>query len=707
MKIYSMTATFGKLEHATLTLEPGLNILEGPNEWGKSTWCAFLVAMLYGIDTRERTTAAHLAVKERYAPWSGAPMAGRIDLHWRGRDITIERTTKGRVPLGDFRAYETATGLPVPELTADNCGKQLLGCEKSVFVRSSFIRQADMPVTQDEALRRRLNDLVTTGDESGQPDALSQKLRDLKNKIRANRANGLLPQALQEQAIWEQKLLRLDDLAAQKTRLEARQADLRARTAQLQNHKAHLAWKNSQGLAQRTADTEEKLRQADEQVRALEEMCRDLPGEDQLLSQAAQARALDRRKDALQMELTMFPAAPQLPPIAPCFLENDMDKVLADSDTLFAMPASYRRPPKKRLLVATYLGLGLAVAGLVLLCLRLFLPGGIALALGAGLAITFWQIYRKKARNHRAYKTIVDRYAPFSNLEWLWRAEEARTLMFHYNAQLKNWENKRASLQQQLQQVLAQLADLPAADDREQALAAHRRLQNALRERQHLQAMVQTLRETSQVPSRPETADSLTYTESETARLLSDAEAEERQLTAQLGSLAGQLLTIGSRQEAEEKLAAVNDRLAKLEQTYEALELAQAALQQANQSLQRRFAPAIAGAARDNFAHMTDGRYDRLTLSDDLSVQAAARGEDTMTAALWRSEGTADQLYLALRLAVAQALTPDAPLVLDDALARFDDTRMKRTLSILQEIADEKQILLFTCHTRENQALTN
>lgn len=48
MRIYQMTATFGKLEHETLTLEPGLNVIHAPNEWGKSTWCAFLLAMLYG-----------------------------------------------------------------------------------------------------------------------------------------------------------------------------------------------------------------------------------------------------------------------------------------------------------------------------------------------------------------------------------------------------------------------------------------------------------------------------------------------------------------------------------------------------------------------------------------------------------------------------------------------------------------------------------
>ena len=195
MKIYSMTATFGKLENETLTLQPGLNILHAPNEWGKSTWCAFLVSMLYGIETRVHTTKTALADKERYAPWSGAPMAGCIDLNWNGRDITIERSSKGRGIFNVFRAYETQTGLDVPELTATNCGQTLLGVEKSVFQRAGFLKLTDLPVTQDDALRRRLNAIVTTGDESGTADTLGQTLKDLKNRCRLNKSTGLLPQA--------------------------------------------------------------------------------------------------------------------------------------------------------------------------------------------------------------------------------------------------------------------------------------------------------------------------------------------------------------------------------------------------------------------------------------------------------------------------------------------------------------------------------
>ena len=147
-----MTATFGKLEGDTLTFEPGLNVIHAPNEWGKSTWCAFLLAMLYGVETRSHSTKAALADKERYAPWSGKPMSGSIRLDWAGRDITIERTTKGRIPMGEFRAFETQSGLSVPELTGENCGQVLLGVEKSVFRQAGFIRLRDMPVAGDDAL---------------------------------------------------------------------------------------------------------------------------------------------------------------------------------------------------------------------------------------------------------------------------------------------------------------------------------------------------------------------------------------------------------------------------------------------------------------------------------------------------------------------------------------------------------------------------
>ena len=94
-----------------------------------------------------------------------------------------------------------------------------------------------------------------------------------------------------------------------------------------------------------------------------------------------------------------------------------------------------------------------------------------------------------------------------------------------------------------------------------------------------------------------------------------------------------------------------------------------------------------------------------MQLSRDLRIQAGAGNEDVLHEALWRSDGTVDQLYLALRLAVARELTPALPLILDDALVRFDDRRLKAALEILQEESRHKQVILFTCQHREQDIL--
>ena len=142
MILLQLRANFGKL-HGTLTLHEGLNELCLPNEAGKSTWSAFLLAMLYGIDTRERATRENqnLPAKERYRTWNG-------------RAVTIERRSQGRTPMGAFRAYETESGTPVPELTAENCGRTLCGAERSVFERTAFVRQLGMAVSSDAQLEQ-------------------------------------------------------------------------------------------------------------------------------------------------------------------------------------------------------------------------------------------------------------------------------------------------------------------------------------------------------------------------------------------------------------------------------------------------------------------------------------------------------------------------------------------------------------------------
>ena len=60
-------------------------------------------------------------------------------------------------------------------------------------------------------------------------------------------------------------------------------------------------------------------------------------------------------------------------------------------------------------------------------------------------------------------------------------------------------------------------------------------------------------------------------------------------------------------------------------------------------------------------------------------------------------------MYLSLRLAVWEVLAPECPIILDDALIRFDQTRMERAVDLLCDLAKNRQILLFSCQDREKE----
>lgn len=125
MEFLHLNATFGRLEQHELHLHSGLNLICAPNESGKSTWGSFICAMLYGLSTRDRGL---MADKNRFAPWSGAAMQGRMDILSDGRALTLQRDTRrANAPMGNFSCTYTGTGTPVEGITAQNAGEQLLG----------------------------------------------------------------------------------------------------------------------------------------------------------------------------------------------------------------------------------------------------------------------------------------------------------------------------------------------------------------------------------------------------------------------------------------------------------------------------------------------------------------------------------------------------------------------------------------------------
>ncbi len=709
-----MTATFGRLDHQSLTLNPGLNILFYPNEGGKSTWAEFILAMLYGVSTGERKKAGVLPLKERCLPWSGQAVEGSMTLVTDDdQTITLERTSTPKTPMARFRAYHTHTGQPLSHLTDKTCGQQLLGADRSVYERSGFIRQGSIPVTKDAALEQRLGALVTGGDEDYAYSTLARQLRDRQNRCRHNKT-GLIPEAQAQLEQIQAQLRQISTLRQTVSTLQAQLADAQARQLQLlQAQKAQQA----QTRQARLAAAQEKARQAQADAVAAADACQGLPEQAQLLRLRQQLEQLSRQQQAAALDAALIPPepAPPAPPQGFAGLTPDQAASQTQADKMaYASCAAAVSPPGPGLLIAAALLLAAALAVGLLLH-----PAGFALALPAG-ALALAHLHRRRraqasARHQQeSAQSILAKYAVSDVGELDALVADYRQRMEAYQAQTQQIAKGQEACRQtihaltQQQQALAQQvhAFAPGQEPQQAITAALERYHQrdmALREARSAQDTLSALEQAlgpapEDLPAGLPVPEDLPEALASCNQKLLSTRSRLDEARGRLSALPDPLVLTAQKEQLE-------NRLSQLEMEYTGLTLALSALERADQELRSRFSPLLCRRAGEIFARLTGGRYDKLLLDRELSVAARPTGEAVMRPSQALSQGTADQLYLALRLAMSELLLPNVPLVLDDALAAMDDHRAALALETLEEMAKTRQILLFTCHTREQRLL--
>ena len=154
----------------------------------------------------------------------------------------------------------------------------------------------------------------------------------------------------------------------------------------------------------------------------------------------------------------------------------------------------------------------------------------------------------------------------------------------------------------------------------------------------------------------------------------------------------------GDMEELDSTIGEREDHLARLRRQASALHLAVDTLSQAARDYQAQHAARIAQGASEIFSIVTCGRYSEVALDDEFVPSALARSgaEPAMEHSL--SCGTRDQLYLALRVAVARELAQRValPFIMDDPFVHFDDARVDAARRVLDVIRGCHQVIIFT-----------
>ena len=696
---------FGIFHDFEVRLSPGLTVFLGPNEAGKSTLLGFIRAALFGFPSR-RSRAA------QYPPLSGGRHGGRLILCGPQGEIVVERAG-GR---------KNGVRLNGREATDQELRELLGGADENVFCSVFAFSLTEMQsfewlhadqirerifsagIAGAGASARKVIETLETGAASILRPRGTARLRDLEERIARAEQELKLAQAEAEQFSLlagerEKWRAKLEALSAEEAGLRGRQRDLETKIA---------AWSGTGRARQELAG----LEKIDEFPSEPESRLAALAG------RAEAARAVVRRLEDEHAARQRLRAQLQG--------DEGPQRICDHAEEFHGRLALHRHRMEtlaelleRRNLEIVWRGLGMCIAFLAgWLVGRAELVAGLALLLADLLAAGFL-LYQRNARIALLEREIAGWEDPVRG--WLGAVSSGEKLiaefvgaraLCHRNREIRA---KAANLDEALTESQARLesagSELESAAGALQAFlqeagaATEAEFQARLRifrKRRELSTLIEEL----DAPSGEPGANSQEWTDElsrvnerlgEVQQQRDQAVGETRMADAEGRRIAESCAAPTIQAELEclrsEASAAVREwRIAIL-----AKELVARTLQNFISTRQ----PAVLEEASSAFARVTSGAYQRILQNEDrenlivLDRSAQPKRPEEL------SRGTAEQLYLCLRLGLAAEFarrSVSLPLIMDDVLVNFDPVRARAVAEELAAFSQRHQVLIFTCH---------
>ena len=296
------------------------------------------------------------------------------------------------------------------------------------------------------------------------------------------------------------------------------------------------------------------------------------------------------------------------------------------------------------------------------------------------------------------------------------QAREDRVARQNLEERLEELERKLEGQQKKLEDVQSRKADLLAEAGAENG-EEFRRLAETWKRRQELEDEVKDReRALARIAGPGDRVEALKKDldgtdRDEQARLKEEAQRELDELNQELeealdtrGRLREQRESLESEEDSVELRMRRQSLLSSLEENAErwsVLAVARALLAEAKDRYEKERQPAVIQSASRSFELITEGRYPRIVAPPGEATLDVLDRRENRKSMEDLSRGTREQLYLAVRLGLirefAQRQEP-LPVVMDDVFVNFDPGRARAAMKAVLDLAEEQQVLLFTCH---------
>lgn len=675
-------ARFRRFDTLELAFAPGLNVIQGPNEAGKSTLLSALKLALFA------NPASREPEVERARKWGTAVLfQTALEYEWRGQVYRLKK---------DFQAA-TATVTDLSTGKAFHDWSQIKAhlaevtgmASAGLFSSTACIGQGELMAVA-EGRQDIVRSLGQVFGGLGGENLVEDSLRELERAMdsyakgpspskmaqdRVTELQGRLRDLMEEREKRRQTEQRLveteEELAKKRTLLERFRRGLEAFDRRIE------AEGKARELSTRVRGVEEKLRAIDEGTARVDELKNRLPptvespdSYQALLTRVAEvgARLEDRREEAEQLRRLLE--------------ETEGAKLQATSWYWVTVGVG---------IIVTLAG----VAGAVTIAPYLLAVGFI----GLGLLLVGLFVGRKRL-GAPSDRSLIEESLEQTEEEILTYSRELASLLASLGSSSpEELQRIQASHQESLRKLALAEGRLEALLEGHDAGYWRDQLAEISREIGQWEEAISK----SKGPSLA--ADEVIKVRQQLERIEAEVAALEREQVAAQASLMSFRYSIEDEHSAREALDEAEGELSHIQRRIDALSLAYATLKEA---AGHSLAPAkelLQQAIGLCLAHITGGRYQEVSISlPELTLQVMSpdKGgwvslEDNGDDLSW---GTREQLYLCARIALVRLTCGEArpPLLLDDPFVSFDTSRLRRALELCREMASDHQMFLFTCH---------
>ncbi len=672
--------SFGKLKDRSFTFSEGINVITGPNEAGKSTLFGFLRSMLFGIE-RGRGRSAKGSAYAKYKPWE-APGAyqGTLSVEIGGKQYLLERNFLQTE--GGLIVYDAETGRQVP-LAGEFLETVAPEVTESGFLNTAMQSQSGAATGQELAglLQNMITNMSVAKTQAVDVGGALARLTDKQHALERKKLKEKLSEA--EKAL-EDTVLRQKELE----RIETERQKRSLRLSEVNTLLEQLAKDDAPRVEQEFSKHFERFSRYREDMQKAESTASEISEKRSLLKEWRRSLVPE---EVLQKEETERAKAVEALERA----ENAWESEKRSAGDLL------KREREEKVYTLPWILLTLLMLGI---SAYLFIGKWYAFAcipLAIALAGTVLYILRRRSVS-RMLRAAEERLSKLQNPPSEVRAAEEKLATLPGAEELRNRALRNIELSAKIEQLSVSISEREEAAERAYAELSEEAEALLSFFRQYEPTMEELSEGAIRRIEGSILARSVERNEAERA-----AREERDYLNGQIARCE-QLLETESElwQQREDEMAFMKKlhlEIAADAKEHKALALAISTIQALTREIHDSFGRRLNVRMSELAGSITNGACDRITADEELHVKVGRRSRLIELEKL--SQGTMEQLFLALRIAVGETMYEERmPLVFDDSFVYYDSERLRETLTLLSKLG--RQVIICTCSDREERLLT-